>query len=225
MPNTLSPPTISPVANSGHWLTFNRVIARMETGLTLFTGTPLASPVALPFCAPFLVRGETVVAVDGANRFNLYRLTEWAKAKRLSSPALLNELRIARSFTPFQLAKILYHVGGEMQRYRSTRLVITGLPDCLYDEELGEQEAHATFIRCRTALVQLVKQYTVLAFSDLPTHPIGGRSRFLTSLSSLARCVFEIGNTEPVSFVPIKAPGLLTLPKGDSKHGENHTDR
>ena len=70
-------------------LSFGRVWPRLEAGLTLLAGAPLASPLALPFCAPFLLAGETVVAVDGANCFELYRLTEWARRKRINPLELL----------------------------------------------------------------------------------------------------------------------------------------
>jgi hypothetical protein len=103
--------------------------------------------------------------------------------------------------------------------------VLTGLPDCLYDEELSEQEARTTFARCQAPLAGLSEQYTVLAFSDLPTHRVAVRHHFFDSLVSQARLVLEVGNTEPVSFLPVKAPGLLPLPKGESGHGENHTHR
>jgi hypothetical protein len=198
-----------------------QLLAPGATGLTLVVGTPQATPLALPFCASWLEQGEPVVAVDGANCFNLYRLTEWAKRKRLDSPALLQRLRIARAFTPFQMATILHHIGAEMDSQRARRLVITGLPDCLYDEELSEQEARSTFVRCRRNLLRLAERHTVLAFSDAPAHPpahplthrMGGRLSFLNALVAQARLVLEAGRTEPLLFVPVKAPGLLTIPK------------
>jgi hypothetical protein len=205
-------------------LSYGHVRAQLAPGLTLVVGKPLASPLALPFCAPWLEQGETVVAVDGANCFNLYRLTEWAKRKRLDSPALLQRLRIARAFTPFQLATILHHIGADMERHRATRLVLTGLPDCLYDEELSEAEARNTFARCRKNLLRLAERHTVLAFSDGPVPPggIGRRASFLDALISEARLVLETSPTEPettpqrrgrFAFVPVKAPGLLTIAK------------
>ena len=206
-------------------LPFARVLDCLERGLTLFAGAPVASPLALPFCAPFLARGETVVVVDGANAFNLYRLTEWARRQRLDSPALLNRLRVARAFTPFQLETILHHSGAEMERTRAVRLVITGLPDCLYDEELTEPEARATFARCRKQVSRLAERFAVLAFSDPPAHPVGGRRRFWESLVAEARFVFAVHRTAPVWFVPIKAPGLLTLSSEESNHGKNAADR
>ena len=200
-------------------LSYGHVRAQLAPGLTLFVGKPRASPLALPFCASWLEQGETVVAVDGANCFNLYRLTEWAKRKRLDSPALLQRLRIARAFTPFQMATILYHIGAELDRHRATRLVLTGLPDCLYDEELSEAEARNTFARCRKNLLRLAERHTVLAFSDGSAHPIGRRLVFLDALIAQARLVLEAGQTEPVSFVPVKAPGLLTIPKEEPSDG------
>ena len=210
-------------------LSYSHVRAQLASGLTLFLGKPLASPLALPFCAPWLEQGETVVAVDGANCFNLYRLTEWAKRKRLDSPALLQRLRIARAFTPFQLVTILHHIGSDLDHHRATRLVITGLPDCLYDEELSEPEARNTFARCHKNLLRLAERHTVLAFSDAPTHPIGRRRAFLDELVSEARLVLEVNPTEPettplrrgrFSFVPVKAPGLLTIPTKETWQGE-----
>ena len=201
-------------------LSYSHVRAQLAPGLTLFVGKPLASPLALPFCAPWLEQQQTVVAVDVANCFNLYRLTEWAKRKRLDSPALLQRLRIARAFTPFQLATILCHIGAEMDRHRARRLVLTGLPDCLYDEELSEPEARNTFARCRTHLLRLAERHTVLAFSDWPAHPVEGRRAFRKTLLAAARLVLEVAQTGPATtslgrftFVPVKAPGLLTIAK------------
>lgn len=199
-------------------LTFGNVFSKLDTGLNLFTGWAV-SQLALPFCAPFLMREERVAAVDGANCFNLYRLTEWAKRNRLYSPALLNRLRIARAFTPFQLATILHHIGSEMERHGATRLVITGLPDSLYDEELSEQEARNSFARCRENLVRLTEWHTVLAFSDSPAHSVGGRLRFLDALVSQARLILEVNRTELVCFKSVKAPGLLTIPQKEVKNG------
>ena len=236
MPNIASLPAVLPpiaqpiVRPEGGTLSFSSVLARLDTGLNLFI-TPAhqnvaASQLALPFCAPFLVRGETVAAADGANCFNLYRLTEWAKRQRLSSPALLNRLRIARAFTCFQLATILDHMGSEMERHHAARLVITGLPDCLYDEELSGPEAQSTFARCRGSLARLAAQSTVLAFADLPRLAgVGGRARFFDSLVSLARFVYEVSGTEPVMFVPVKAPGLITAAKGESNYGKDSAHR
>ena len=205
--------------------TFSRVLAQADAGLTLFAGPTAVSRLALPFCAPFLIQGETVFVVDGANSFDLYRLTEWARRKQLPTPALLNRLRVARAFTCFQMATILHHIGSEMESHRATRLVLTGLPDCLYDEELSRQEARHTFARCLESLVRLATHLTVLVFSDWPTHPVGERIRFFDSLVAQARAVFEVNNTEPVRFVPIKAPGLLTVGKGKGSNGKNSAHR
>ena len=190
---------------------FARLSQRAQPGLRLFTGAGRISALALPFAAMLAARGETVAVVEAANNFNLYRLTEWARRKRLDPLELLNRLRIARSFNPFQLAVILEHIGAEMARYGATRLVVTGLPDCLYDEEMSELEARSTFARCRARLERLAAQATVLAFAESPPHPVGGRARFQESLLGLAQRAFEMHPGEPVSFVPIKAPGLLTV--------------
>lgn len=217
MPDALLPTPSRPAAPAGALkaqpeggLSFQRVFASLGPGLNLFTGAGRVASLALPFCALFAARGESVVVVEAANCFNLYRLTEWARRRRLSPHALLARLRIARAFTPFQLATILDGIGAELERCHATRVVVTGLPDCLYDEELSEQEARSTFARCRASLARLTGEATVLAFSEAPPHPVGSRARFLASLGSLARCAYEVQRTEPVRFVPTKAPGLLS---------------
>jgi hypothetical protein len=117
---------------------------------------------------------------------------------------------VARAFTPFQLATILHHIPDEMQRHGARRLVITGFPDCLFDEELNETEARNTFTRCRASLAALRRMpYTVLLFADPPRHPAGQRQRFLDTLAQEARVVLEVKNTHRGEFVPVKAPGLL----------------
>jgi hypothetical protein len=196
-------------------LFFHQVFARVERdtkpGFYLLTGAGRTSTLALPFAAYFAARGETVTVVEAANNFNLYRLTEWARRHGLPPLELLNRLRIARSFTPFQLAVILEHIGKEMARYHATRLVVTGLPDCLYDEELTSEEARNTFARCCQSLTRLAGQATTMAFAESPPHPVGSRARFQERLLELSRTAYEIHPDEPVCFVPVKAPGLLLV--------------
>ena len=214
-----APRPAAPVAPRPGSLVFHQVFARLSAdpspALTLFTGAGRISSLALPFAALFTARGETVAVAEAANCFNLYRLTEWARRHGREPLELLNRLRIARSFNPFQLAVILEHMGGEMARYQATRLIVTGLPDCLYDEELSEMEARSTMARCRQSLEHLASQATVLAFAESPPHPVAGRARFQDSLVALAHTVFEIHPTAPVAFVPTKAPGLVSVPQGD----------
>ena len=205
-------------------LSFPRVfaaVAEMSAGLNLFTGAGRVASLALPFCALLAARGESVMVLDAANCLNLYRLTEWARRRRLSPRALLARLRIARAFTPFQLASILANIGVEMERSRARRVILTGLPDCLYDEELSEQEARNTFARCRASLAQLAQKATVLAFSELPPHPVRERRVLLDALGAHARRIFEVQLIEPLYFVPVKGPGLLTVrTERSSEHPE-----
>lgn len=191
-------------------LAFGRVLSRLGPGLNMFSGAPLASPLALPFCAPFLLDDQTVMAVDGANCFDLYRLTEWARRKQIDSLALLRRLRVARAFTPFQLATILHHLGGEMERHGATRLVITGFPDCLFDEELNATDARSTFARCQANLAALGGAgYTIMLFTDPPRHLLRERGRFFDALAGQADQVFEVRNTHHGEFIPVKARDLL----------------
>lgn len=196
-------------------LLFHQLFSRLEQerrpGLHLFTGAGRTSTLALPWAAFFAAHGETVAVVEAANNFNLYRLSEWALGHQREPLELLNRLRIARSFTPFQLAVILEHIGREMLRYRASRLVVTGLPDCLYDEELSEVEARNTFARCRRSLQRSAAQSTVLVFAESPPHAVGLRARFQQALLSLAQTAFEVHPGEPVWFAPLKAPGLLLV--------------
>jgi len=190
---------------------FGRVEKETKPGFHLFTGAGRTSALALPFAAYFAARGETVAVVEAANNFNLYRLTEWARCHGMAPLELLNRLRIARSFTPFQLVVILEYIGKEMARYQATRLVITGLPDCLYDEELTNVEARNTFARCRQSLQRLAAQTTVLAFAEAPPQAVGGRARFQETLLRLSRTAYEVHPGEPACFVPMKAPDLLLM--------------
>jgi len=205
------PPGIRPPGALLFHQVFGRVAQETRPGFHLFAGAGRTSALALPFAAFFAARSETVAVVEAANNFNLYRLTEWARRHGFAPLELLNRLRIARSFTPFQLAVILEHIGREMTRYGATRLVVTGLPDCLYDEELTELEARNTFARCRRSLQRLAAQTTVLAFAEAPPQALGGRARFQETLLEMARTAFEVHPGEPAWFAPVKAPGLLTI--------------
>src|SRR3990172_4825722 len=114
------------------------------TGLVLRT---LAGP---------LLRGETVVAVDGGNRFDPYEIGKAAKALGGDGKEALSRIRISRAFTCHQMEALLSRrLPGALSRFDAQLALIMGLPETFSDADVPYTEACRGFRDCLSALRRL----------------------------------------------------------------------
>ncbi len=93
-------------------------------------------------------RGTKVIVLDGANRFNPYIVSSFARKALLPPEAILKRIRIARAFTCYQMATLvgerlpafLERERGEAQAGKP-RVILLGLLTTFLDEDVPERES------------------------------------------------------------------------------------
>jgi hypothetical protein len=125
------------------------------SGLSIFYGRPEAPRLSHYFLPRALQGGQRVLYVDGANRFDPLLIARMAR-ERTRTPAEFNDLvRVARAFTCFQLTELLVRVPHLLNKFAANILIVTGLPELYFDEDVREREAHVSFRRALAAMSAL----------------------------------------------------------------------
>ena len=100
-----------------------------------------------------LLRGETVVAVDGGNRFDPYEIGKAARALGGDGREALERIRVSRAFTCHQMEALLSRrLPGALSRFDARLALIMGLPESFSDADVPYAEACRVFVRCLSAL-------------------------------------------------------------------------
>jgi hypothetical protein len=117
--------------------------------VTLWVGARAAlDPVLeLLYAGNALGRGR-ISLLEGANHFNPYRLGEVGRGLGVDAARLLERIRLARSFTGYQMVALVDAWAAEVRRHPSTLLVGHDLPAAFSIDEIPEDE--------RTALLRHV---------------------------------------------------------------------
>lgn len=116
-----------------------------ESGLTVFHGHPDTPRLFHYFLPRLIAEGKHVLCLDGANQFDPLLIARLAR-QRGREPAEFNQqIRVGRAFTCFQLTELLARVPRFLQGSSANVLMVTGLPDLYFDEDVREREATASF--------------------------------------------------------------------------------
>ncbi len=138
-----------------------------------------APGLALRALARPLLSGETVVVVDGGNRFDPYAIGRAAAAHGWASAAAgrdapvfgaaaaalggdgraaLSRIHVSRAFTCHQLETLLAReLPGALARYGAPLALVLGLPETFADPDVPYPEACRIFRRCLSALRRVVR--------------------------------------------------------------------
>jgi hypothetical protein len=112
-----------------------------------------ACPLALRALARPLLHGETVVAVDGGNRFDPYEIGKAARALGGDGKEALSRIRVSRAFTCHQMEALLVRkLPSALARYDARLALVLGLPEAFTDADVPYAEACRLFRSCLSAL-------------------------------------------------------------------------
>jgi len=99
-------------------------------------------------------KGIAVIVVDGANRFDPYMASSFARRALISPERLLKGIRIARAFTCYQMATLmgeqltsLLRREGETELPQKPWVIFLGPITTFLDEDVSEREARPLFER------------------------------------------------------------------------------
>ncbi|MBI4462705.1 MAG: hypothetical protein HY653_07360 [Acidobacteria bacterium] len=129
-------------------------------------------------------RKQQVLFLDGANCFSPLRVARFARERRIPPAEFYERIRVARAFTCFQLEELIVRLPRALRCFPAQVVMITGLPDLFYDEDVGAGEAALSYRKTLAALRSLLEQpLAVAVFSGgSPVVPESGRSRFFPHL-------------------------------------------
>ena len=99
-------------------------------------------------------KGIDVIVLDGANRFNSYTVSSFARRALISPEKLLKSIRIARAFTCYQMATLMgEQLTSLLRREGATELlqrrwvILLGPLTTFLDEDVPEREVRPLFER------------------------------------------------------------------------------
>jgi hypothetical protein len=135
-------------------------------------------------------KGIEVIVLDGANRFNAYTVSSFARRALISPEKLLKSIRIARAFTCYQMATLM----GEqlislLKREEATEplqkpwVILLGPLTTFLDEDVPEREVRPLFERSLRKIEETASRGVPLllfqssVFSDNPAFPPSVSSR------------------------------------------------
>ena len=151
-------------------------------GLTVFHGETNLPRLSHYFLPQLLTAGNSILYLDGANRFDPLLLARFARGRGLEPSVFNRKLRVARAFTCFQLTELLNRLPKLLKQFPAHAVFITALPDLYFDEDVREPEARASFQQALHALGRMTNQRIALAvFTDAPGFPTP-RQRFFHQL-------------------------------------------
>jgi hypothetical protein len=165
-----------------------RAITRVpETpaGLCLLHGHSSVYAVCLALCSstrqPFAV-------VDGAMKFNSYTLARIATVLGLTPRAVLRRAHVTRSFTAFQTESA---ITTKLPRFalaaRCRSVLVLGLLDTYYDEQITPHECQQSLRRVVAALQRLAAMRLHVLIADVePGNPPPGKERLFQILHTMA---------------------------------------
>lgn len=105
--------------------------------------------------------------IDGSMRFNSYTLSALAQSFSLPPRSVLQRAHITRSFTAFQTeAAIKEKLPGFLRHTPCALIIIMGLLDTYYDDQIRPQECRQSLHRIFQALRQMIQQDTRVLIAD-----------------------------------------------------------
>lgn len=110
-------------------------------------------------------KGIDVIVLDGANRFDPYMVSFFAKAALLPPEDLLKRIRIARAFTSYQMATLIGEKLVLLFKERETKVlpkrpwvILLGLMTPFLDEDIPERDARLLFERSLKRIEEMASQ-------------------------------------------------------------------
>jgi len=112
-----------------------------------------AAGLALRTLARPLLRGESVVAVDGGNRFDPYEVAKAVRTLGGDGKEALSCVCVSRAFTCYQMEALLTRkLSDALERFDARLALVLGLPETFADADVPYAEACRVFRNCLSAL-------------------------------------------------------------------------
>lgn len=139
-----------------------------RAGLSLIAGPAFVLNLGTTLAGRVILRGRTVLYVDGANAFDPYILSALARDAGQSPRAVMQRLHLTRAFTCHQLETLIVErLPSAIAHYRPGLVVISGWSHLFHDENVPAREA----FRLLQNTARRVRSLTEAGQPILATHP------------------------------------------------------
>ena len=113
------------------------------------------------YVAGWLVgEGIGVIVLDGANRFDPYIASSFARKALIPPERILKRIRIARAFTCYQMATLMGERLNSFLKEEEEKpwVIILGPLTTFLDEDVPEREVHPLFNRCLKKMEEMAME-------------------------------------------------------------------
>jgi hypothetical protein len=186
-----------------------------------------------------LVRGGSLVVIDGANRLDPYLLARFARYKHLSPYDFLDHTYITRAYTCYQLdISITDGLFSYLNRVDARIVIVYGLIDLFDDDQVPAADISDILRRVRQTLVYLkANGISTLLVSSYPRFQLKEREKLFTQMAAMSDVRYRLEqhdfsqhiileeNTNGKNHAdshyvdPIRRRQLVTIPAGVAERG------
>lgn len=191
-------------------------------GVTAFVGTDGVFGLGEQLAAARLVAGDRVIVVDGAARFDLYRIRVIARRLGRRPGPFLKRLAFARGRSCHDMDRLV--TGRLIDRVRAERVqsvILSGILEAYYDPNVETSEARR-LVSWLAKAVRALAAEAPRVYVFCPPAP-DGRSDFLSLLLSAADRLFTLASDpqRPLGVRVVEAHTRASAPQPKSRTRRN----
>jgi hypothetical protein len=160
-------------------------------------------------------QGIEIIVLDGANRFDPYTVSFFARKVWISPEALLKKIRIARAFTCYQMStlmgeKLAAFLKGEVLRQGlRPKVILLGPLTTFLDEDVSEREASSLLERSLKKVDALTAEGISFFLFQSLVPPRSKRAYLMRKLLQFSHLAWKISlDDEGPKVTMEKGPGL-----------------
>ena len=162
----------------------------------LLYGTSMVYYTSLIIMKEALRHLPSIAVVDGANRFDAYRLARMAQIDGRDPLNILNRVYLSRVFTAFQMDGLLMRgVEPFLGEAKTKVLIVLGLLHTFYDEQISVREAEKSLAGINAKFSSMKKNgISILLASESLTPAQKQRQSFYKRMQAMADDVYEVSS-------------------------------
>jgi hypothetical protein len=142
--------------------------------------------------------GIDVIVLDGANGFDPYRVSSFARKALIPPERLLKKIRIARAFTCYQMATLvdklsaLFQADDGVARTSKPWVILLGWVTTFLDEDVPEREVKPLFERSLRRIEAMAGEGIPFLFFQKPSLFSSKRDYLMKRLSQVSNLVLKV---------------------------------
>ncbi|MGC2313701.1 MAG: hypothetical protein WA516_13700 [Candidatus Acidiferrales bacterium] len=162
-------------------------------GVGVFYGCSQIRRLSHYFLPEAIAEGKRILYLDGANGFDPLLLARLARQRGWVPSESNRQIRVARAFTCFQLTELLVRVPNLLKNFSADAVILTGMPELYFDEDVHVLDAISSFDHGLRALRELAGRLPIAVFST-PSSFTTPRQKLFERIKAVAEqvCKFSV---------------------------------